>query len=312
MNSYTNQLQIKQDQILTLNYSMISDLIKFLDVKPKTIETYRRALKQFFLYLNSNEINQPQRDDIIHYRDDILSKHKTTTAQSYINAVKRFFTWTEQAGLYPDITKGVKNAKVERGIYRKDYLTADQLNQILEKMEQDKTAEGLRNVALFRLMVSCALRTIEIERANIEDLRTRGDHTVLYVQGKGKDGKDAHVNVSPKTERALRAYLSTRQDAKGTEPLFISTSNRNLNGRMSTRSMRQIIKTAMVEAGFNSETLTAHSLRHTGATLNLQAGADVTEVQQYLRHSDISNTMIYAHMMDMDNNQCSNRIDQLI
>ena len=80
---------------------------------------------------------------------------------------------------------------------------------------------------------------------------------------------------------------------------------------MSTRSIRGILKEAMRKAGFNSDMLTAHSLRHTAATLNLQAGAPIEEVQQYLRHKDIANTLIYAHMLDMDKNQCAGRIDNL-
>ena len=312
MNSYTTNSLIITGQNLTLNRAMITDFIGYLDVKPKTLETYKRALRQFFKFLTAEQITQPARADIIRYRDALSAKHKATTTQSYLNAVKRFFAFTELTGKYPDITKTVKNVKVSRGTYRKDYLTADQLNQILTIMEKDRTTEGLRNAALFRLTVTGALRTIEIERANIEDLKTRGDNTVLYVQGKGKDEKDTPVIVTGKAERALRAYLATRPRAKGDDPLFTSTSNRNLNGRMTTRSISGIIKKAMRNAGFNSDTLTAHSLRHTAATLNLQAGAPVEEVQQFLRHSDISNTMIYAHMLDIDKNQCSGRIDSLI
>ena len=202
--------------VLAVNAGMIEDFIEFLDVKPKTLETYRRALKQFFVYLNVNGITQPERDDIINYRNTIIAGHKATTTQAYINAVKRFFSFTDLMGIYPDITKGVKNARVERGTYRKDYFNGDQLSQILETLEQDTTPEGIRNIALFRLTVTGALRTIEIERAHIEDLKTRGGHTVLYVQGKGRDGKDTPVIVSGKTERALRAYLATRPEAKGT------------------------------------------------------------------------------------------------
>lgn len=304
-------LALSDGQELAINYSMISDFIRFLDVKPKTVDTYRKALKQFFIYLNQNEISQPTRDDIIRYRDAVKSEHKATTTQAYMNAVKRFFAWTETKGLYPDVSKSVKNAKVERDTYRKDYFTANQLKLIVSYLEQDKTDEGLRNLALFRLCVTCALRTIEIERANIEDLKTRGGNTVLYVQGKGKDSKDVCVNVDVNAEKAIRDYLSTRPQAKGCDPLFVSTSNRNKNGRMSTRAIRGILKDAMIKAGFNSDRLTAHSLRHTGATLALQNGQPIEAVQQQLRHADISNTMIYAHLLDADANQCSNVVGSL-
>ncbi len=294
-----------------LNGGMINDFIQFLDVKPRTVETYKKALKQFFLFLTKNNITQPQRQDIINYRNTISSVHKATTAQSYVNAVKRFFAYTEIMGLYPDIARNVKNVHIDRTVYKKDFLTADQLKEILLLLEEDQTPEGLRNKALFLLAVTGALRTIEIERANVEDLTTRGPYTYLFVQGKGKDEKDSPVKLNGKTIKAIRDYLATRPDLEPGEPLFTSTSNRNLNGRMSTRSISGILKNAMRKAGYDSEMLTAHSLRHTAATLNLRAGADITEVQQFLRHTDISNTLIYAHMLEIEKNQCSARIEEL-
>ena len=53
-----------------------------------------------------------------------------------------------------------------------------------------ETLTGARDYALFMLMVSCGLRTIEVSLANIEDLSPIGDKTVLYVQGKGHGAVD--------------------------------------------------------------------------------------------------------------------------
>lgn len=59
---------------------------------------------------------------------------------------------------------------------------------VLETIDRS-TLTGKRDYALIALLVTCGLRTIEAHRANIEDLRTLGDMTVLYIQGKGKDEK---------------------------------------------------------------------------------------------------------------------------
>lgn len=316
MNSNTNTIQTNQTAVSetatpSLNYSMISDFIAFLDVKPRTVDTYRKALKQFFLFLNQNEITQPQRIDIIKYRDTINANHKATTTQSYLNAVKRFFEYCETMGYYPDITKHVKNVKIDRTNYRKDYLRQGQLREIISLLEEDQSQEGLRNIALFRLAVTCGLRTIEIERANVEDIKLHNGEVVLFVQGKGKDDKRECVKLEPKTLEAIKEYLATRPEIKDNEPLFVSTSNRNLNGRMTTRSIRTVLKNAMVNAGYESDLLTAHSLRHTAATLNLRAGAPIEEVKQFLRHSNISNTLIYTHMLEAEKNQCSTRIGMM-
>jgi len=64
----------------------------------------------------------------------------------------------------------------------------------------------------------------------------------------------------------------------------------------------------MRAAGFNSERLTAHSLRHTAGTLNLLHGGTIQETQQLLRHSNINTTMIYLHNLNRANNHSEARI----
>ena len=79
--------------------------IDYLDVSKKTIETYSRALKQFFKFLSVNNINRPDRKDVIYFKDQIKSTHKPTTVQNYIVAVRLFFSWAEQEGLYKKYSK---------------------------------------------------------------------------------------------------------------------------------------------------------------------------------------------------------------
>ena len=52
----------------------------------------------------------------------------------------------------------------------------------------------------------------------------------------------------------------------------------------------------MKEAGFNSERLTAHSLRHTAGTNAMQLTGDLYTTQQYMRHSSPATTEIYLHI----------------
>lgn len=68
----------------------------------------------------------------------------------------------------------------------------------------------------------------------------------------------------------------------------------------------------MKAAGYDSNRLTAHSCRHTAATLNLLAGASIQETQQLLRHSNINTTMIYLHNLERIKNNSEQRIDDLI
>ena len=177
---------------------------------------------------------------------------------------------------------------------------------------RSETPQGLRDYAIIALMVTGGLRTIEVVRANIEDMRTLGDSTVLYVQGKGRDEKTEYIKLSDPVEKAIRAYLKTRSNVSPEDPLFTSISNNSNGERMTTRSISRIAKNNMKEAGYDSSRLTAHSLRHTAVTLSLLAGKDITEVQQFARHANISTTQIYNHALEKAKNSCSEAITNAI
>ena len=85
----------------TINADLFSRWTSYIDASPKTIETYSKAIRRFFVYLMENGITQPQREDIVAYRDYLKLEHKPTTVQGYLAAVKLFFQWTAQEGLYP-------------------------------------------------------------------------------------------------------------------------------------------------------------------------------------------------------------------
>lgn len=294
----------------SLNRNSFDDFINFLDAKPKTVATYKRALKQFFKYLFENNITQPTRQNIIDFREDLKLRCKPTTVQAYIIAVRLFFTWTAQNGIYPNVAEKIKGAKLNSE-HKKDYLTPKQVKSIMDTIEKE-TIQGKRDYAIFVLMVTCGLRTIEVSRANTEDLTTLGEHTVLYVQGKGREERAEYIKVPEVTEKIIREYLKGRGTATGKEPLFTSLSNNNRDKRLSQRTVSGIIKEILKNAGYNSERLTAHSLRHTAVTLSLLGGNSLQEAQLFARHKNIATTQIYAHNLDKMKNKCSDTIAKAI
>ena len=56
-----------------------------------------------------------------------------------------------------------------------------------------------------------------------------------------------------------------------------------------------MLKRAMQAAGYNSERLTAHSLRHTAGTCAYNITGDIYQTQVYMRHDDPKTTEIYLH-----------------
>lgn len=299
--------------------SNVPDLIErweaYIDATPATITSYTKAIKQFRGYLLNNGITQPTRENVIEFRESLkASDHKPTTIQLYIQAIKLFFKWASMEKLYPNIAERIKGAKLDRG-HKKDYLTTKQANKLLKSIDRT-TLGGKRDYALIFVMLTAGIRTIEAVRANVEDLRTVGDFTALYLQGKGHEEKTDYVKIVQEAEDAIRDYLKARREQgeilRDSSPLFASVAHRNTFKRLTTRSIRRIAKEHFLDIGLDSNRVTAHSLRHTTATINLLAGATVQETQQLLRHTNINTTMIYSHALERAKNNSENRIAKAI
>lgn len=290
--------------------NIINAYIGSLDVKPRSKETYRKATKHFIEWLEANNITEPQRADVLTYKAALLKNYTACTVSSYMTAVKSLYTWLESEKISPNIANGIKGAKHQQG-FRKDALSAEQANNVLSTMGKE-TLEELRDFAIVNLLTRTALRTIEVERANIEDIRSEAGEALLYIQGKGRDSKDAFVVLTENSLRPIRKYLKARGEAKGNEPLFISLSDRNHGGRLTTRSISRIAKSSLVDAGYDSSRLTAHSFRHTAVTLSLLGGASLQDAQQLARHSNINTTLIYAHNIDRINKAAERNVDALL
>ena len=290
-----------------ISVDLLNDFLSYLDVSENTVKTYQRGLKRFFTYIYEQGLLQPVRSDIQSFRRMLETEGlKASTIQLYIVSVRRFFEWTEAQGLYPNISKGIKGARVSNE-HKKDYLTAEQLQHVLRLIDTT-TEQGIRNYAMLSLMATTGLRTVEVSRARIENL----DGDRLYIQGKGRSEADAYIKLSYHVRYHLMKYLEHRSEALEHEPLFTSTSNRSRGKALSTRSISSIAKTAFIEAGIDSDRITAHSLRHSAATLNLLNGGTLEETQNLLRHSNINTTMVYLHHINRENNQSEQSISDVI
>ncbi|EJO07991.1 tyrosine-type recombinase/integrase [Oenococcus oeni] len=303
-----NLIQQSQGTVPTVNVTpdLFTQFVAYIDASENTVKTYTRALK----WMQANGVQQPQRADVLAYKEQLKEDHKATTVQNYIIALRQFFNWTEAQRLYPNIAKGIKGAKMSND-FKKDYLSARQAATVLADIPEN-SERGLRDYAIISLMLTGGLRTIEVSRANIEDMHTEGEATVLFLQGKGRDDRTEYVKIIPQVEDAIRAYLKVRGSVEDAAPLFASTSNNNEGGRMTTRSISGIAKSALRRAGFDSSRLTAHSLRHTAATLNLLNGGSLEETQQLLRHRNLNTTMVYLHHLKRAKNQSEARIGNAI
>lgn len=294
-----------------LDRSLYFRWLAFVDRTDKTRSIYERAIRQFSSWLDMEGISRPERLDIINYKRHLAAEQKKpATINLYLTAVKRFFKWAELEGCYKDITKDIHRMKVDNRP-KKDYLTLDQIKDLLLTIDRS-TIIGKRDYAILRLMLTAGLRTIEVSRANIEDIRARGNCMVIYIQGKCRNEKTDWVELAPNVEKAIREYLAARHETDVKAPLFVSASNNSTGWRLASNSISTIAKRAMRKIGLDDEKHTAHSCRHTALTQYLLAGHTIQEAQEIGRHADINTTMIYLHNLDREKNTCVSDLDNAI
>lgn len=298
-----------QDNNFNINDFVLDDFKKNLDATPRTKETYVKGVKVFLQWCEKNNVSEITHATLIQYKEDLMENKKASTISMYMTALKKLYKYLETKGI-KNIASDLKGAKQKRN-YSKDPLTLDQAKELLKSIDRT-TNESKRNYALIHLLLTTGLRTIEIERANVEDIRNVANNSVLYVMGKGRDTKDEYVKLTYETLKAINEYLATRKIKDNKEPLFISYSDRTNGKRLKTRSIRDIIKKAYRNIGINSDKITTHSLRHTAITLSLIGGTPLQEVQQMARHSNINTTMIYAHNLKRIESNAEQNIQTLL
>lgn len=240
---------------------------------------------------------------------------KPYTVKQYLQSVKQFFSWTASAGLYENVAVGVHGPRIS-ATHRKDSLTAGEVltveKKILSSSEartaaarasprdpdgrtRRSTEQGKRLLAIYLLAVTAGLRTVEISRANVRDLESRDGDAWLYIWGKGHAEPDRKMPLAPPVYAAILDYLRSREDPPtGAAPLFVSTGNRSRGQRIAPTTISTWLKTAMRAAGYNSDRLTAHSLRHTtGQAVMEITGANIYATQQFMRHRSPATTELY-------------------
>lgn len=257
---------------------------------------------------------------------------KAGTVSQYLRSVKQFFKWTAAAGLYENVGQNVKGPKLRSDAHKKDALDVadvltieDSIRQRADKKKasasvsskdtagriQRSDEQGKRLLAMYLLATQNGLRTIELHRANVKDFQTVKGQAWLSVWGKGHTEADQRIPLAAEVADALRDYLASRSDnPTGNSPLFVSTGNRSKGQRIATTTISTMLKRALQDAGFDSDRLTAHSLRHTAGNAAMTVTEkNIYQTQQYMRHADPKTTEIYLHQ---DNDSQNAKIAQMV
>ena len=191
-----------------------------------------------------------------------------------------------------------------------------------------------RDYAMTLLWVSTGTRSIELARAQRRHLAQRDGHPILYLHRKGGDAAEQPVVLAPWVLEAITTYFQVHDHVyhqvvdpstpfRGLlpeHPLFcwlrgpgkyhskkLNVAERRGCRPLGVGAIQAMMRAHLQQAGLarllNTETqsirpISPHSLRHTAATLALNHGATIRQVQAMLGHADIQTTMIYLHEQD--------------
>ena len=144
------------------------------------------------------------------------------------------------------------------------------------------------DLAWFLLMLHCGLRTCEVRNLKLGDIEW--DARRLKIE-QSKGLKDRQIYLDEAVLSALRSYLVVRGQTEALpENMFIFR-----HAPLSRSYCYQKLETYGLLCGVKAS---PHRLRHSCATLLLNAGAPVLSVQMILGHKQVDTTLGYARLYD--------------
>lgn len=266
-----------------------------------TAATYKRGFAKFQQWGQTRKTSGVaiDRTAVLDWIADLRTSGKSAKSISiWLSGARSFFQWGLSQGHFPaDPTAGVKAGRRTNACrHSRDKLTDEEIARLL-----GLASLTTRNKALIWLALYTAARSVELWRADIEDLRTSGQQMLLYVQGKGHSEKDEPLVIAAKSARdAIRDYLAEMAEV-GHRSGALFVTERKFNGvyqRISRRTLRRAVRNAFDAAGIIEPTKTAHSLRHSAISKIVETTGDIRLAQKVARHSSITTTEIYAHELD--------------
>ena len=166
-----------------------------------------------------------------------------------------------------------------------------------------KAPGELRNRILLGIIYDTGIRISEVASLLIEDVDL--DRLQVFIR-QSKNKHDRYVTLSSHMARGIGNYLKIDKPRK----FLFERSNQNSGVPLSHTRIRMIMKDAMKQAGIKKK-VCIHSLRHTYATHQLEAGQSIYGVKHLLGHADIKNTEVYLHLAKVPEQAFFGMLDKL-
>lgn len=186
--------------------------------------------------------------------------------------------------------KNVRIASIKRAASPK--FSADRLISFLTRKEVERFFAAIppadvRSRLMFSLMYHHALRREEAVGLRKDDLKDGR----IWIRRR-KHGVSGRQRLYPQTKLYLSSYLSKR--GEDDNPYLFAS--RQSDGPISGGTIYAWFRRYAKEAKLPVSKQHPHVLRHSVAVHLMEAGLDVSDVQDWLGHTDISTTMIYAQV----------------
>jgi site-specific recombinase XerD len=288
---------------------------------PLTVTTYRSALARFHEYLESENVD-PVHFQTVDVRGDLLERlylwlirvygrDDRFTVTTYVAGVRAFLRFCARRHLLsPDVSFEELRDNVREVMGRSSYRTPRIDRRLVlivthvdglrlppaDQYGGQPRLELLRDRALIRTLFTSGMRREEVAnltRADVQD----GHSRQALITGKGS--KERIVFFDDQALRAIRAYLEARADRLA--PLFLrhdlgrgqQPGPGGRRWRLSPKGVWEIVKRHAATLGIDA---TTHDFRHAKASVMLNRGAKLSEVQDILGHASPETTKkIYAH-----------------
>jgi len=274
------------EDVLSIKKRVPDDLFESLDVSESTRREYRFYSQHFVDFIDEISLTV---NSFLEYKRYLAGRNdlSVSSKNKYLTTARILLKELNRRGLLPmDITQNVKSFKQSRR-HKKAGLNEDEVTKLLGAVGQlPKSNQSLRLKAILSLLILQGLRQCEVVRLNVSDVDLVSG--LLLVRGKGRDDTEA-VYLHPESVSVLRNYLSGTKIADGA--LFVSWSNNNRDQRMTTKSLRRMVKDTLVALEIPKS---VHGFRHYFTTTLLKEyGGDLLQVARYTRHKSLEMLQVY-------------------
>ena len=255
-----------------------------------TIEKYGRDVLSFLSWLSDRE--EISKEVVVGYKQAIIGKYKTTSANSMLVSVNRFLDFIGKKDCQ------VKLFKIQRNPFRKKdkQLTKEEYNRLILAA---KAKSSSRLFLMIQAICSTGIRVSEHRFITREALE-RGRITIY------NKGKERVVFLPKKLKKCLLQYC--RQNGIYSGPVFVTKNGTPVNRCNVWAEMKALCK----EAGVSPEKVFPHNLRHLFAVTYYRMQKDIVHLADILGHSNIEYTRIYTFTSEEEHARVLSRMCLLI